>query len=62
MELKKSIQKRIENFEICPKCLTEYEQEDFITEYERVPYGSTYAHYPVDVGVRCHNCGYFEEI
>lgn len=58
----KEQQEQIDDYEICPKCLTPYDREDFKTIYESVPYGSTTASFPVDVGVKCHNCGYKEDI
>ena len=61
MATKEQLQ-QIEDFEICPKCFTTYNWEDFETVYERVPYGSSGASYPIDIGVKCHNCGYHEEI
>ncbi len=58
----KEQQEKIDDFEMCPECLTPYDREDFKTIYESVPYGSTTASYPVDVGVKCHTCGYEEDI
>jgi C4-type Zn-finger protein len=58
----KEQQEKIEDFEMCPECLALFEDEDFIMEYESVPYGSTTASYPVLIGVICHNCGYKEQI
>jgi len=54
-------QKLIDNLEMCPECFTEYEDDDYLVGYESVPYGSTTAQFPVEHGVKCHNCGYKEE-
>lgn len=44
----------------CSECGALLSDEDYNTEYNRVPYGDTYADESIVVGYSCSKCGYEE--
>ncbi len=52
---------KISDCDICPRCHKELTDDEIITVYESVPYGSTSASYPVVIGMNCSRCGYKED-
>lgn len=49
-----------EEKDLCPNCKKELGEFDIEMTYESVPYGSTSASYPVEIGINCQSCGYSE--
>ncbi len=65
IELKKRLTNRLDELKNdeyhCSECGMPLSTDDYITEYNRVPYGDSYADEELVSGYECHSCGYKEE-